>query len=1108
MKELRFILSSLVVAPLLLFAQTPSTIVIESQVANELTGDEKKTPDSAGTCLNFQMTTTCEKCGTCPSENNSTGEIQSGGMRVQTSSDDYSPASGSSCSSCSGGSGGSDSLPSLTLSRHSEPLSYSREHLTFGSEQGLKGFDQCLIFNKSQTAIEFTDYGSIHSKRSLSFNPTQLCWTEAGINRDQGVAAIYLFNAAGLPIITAATRDTAHTAILLNFDGSSVHFEILWDANLTGLARSTAFLDRHGNAIEIEYVDAHPAFGTPAIENFRPYFRKSLMRDAYGRVAHFTYEKLFQRYVTTRIDLPNGAQVNYHYSYNGGVKLDKVTHADGTESFWFKYVNTVTKLDEYTIFDAKAAPGQRRKRFYFSQDKGFAPGGGLISTTRARIRRAQNGAGEFVWDSKFTSDLQDRYIYQGGNSVSRFTFYTHGRGLGKVEHITNDLWKGDFHQGDQTVWTRETELENVQNNGRHFPVLNEDSRNRTLSLTRAPLSNEVVGSQYPDGTSEVLTRNQFTQPLVSTDRLGRISANTYSPLGDLLSSTSAVGTADETTQTFLYNTRGQIIESRDALYDANFPDLHNTRFEYDANGYLVKKIEAADVSGGTRPQALFTYDAAGRLTSSTDPVGRVSSYQYDAENRLIKTTYGDTSTDRVQYGTGLLANLVVKTTDRNGYETTYTYDSADRKIATVTAANTDHPSTEICTYLYGTRLKETCTINGSKTTYLFDHRNRVVGTVTKTSPTKELLSSTELDELSRTRSTTDPFGRKTFYLYDQNDRVIRTVTETVPGGLVGVPAFTSAASQTSAKKNYSFTDKNGTLLKTDPNNQGRTHEVSYSDPRDIFLKNLVRDLSPNATFLISDRIHDAEGQLLASTDPRGIVTWMEYDKLGRNTLTINALGTQAEVRSQSIYDDNSNVIESRGSRFFSEGPGFDHDSYSYTGRNLRKQHTTAVGSTIQASQSWTYYADGRNNEHTDFRGNTTKQIWHACCARLQASIASDGQSTSIQNTDYEGQPIHSAVVTLNNQAPNTYPWYNPVDANTLQETTTRFDGRGRPTFTTVWLNPLGNIFDSCCGGAPAGVLPIAGLDGVPASNGLTTSYLYDDDLTDGRRRQQVLLRSR
>jgi YD repeat-containing protein len=27
--------------------------------------------------------------------------------------------------------------------------------------------------------------------------------------------------------------------------------------------------------------------------------------------------------------------------------------------------------------------------------------------------------------------------------------------------------------------------------------------------------------------------------------------------------------------------------------------------------------------------------------------------------------------------------------------------------------------------------------------------------------------------------------------------------------------------------------------------------------------------------------------------------------------------------------------------------------------------------------------------------------------------------------------------------------------------------------------------------------PIAGLDGVPASNGLTTSYLYDDDLTDG-----------
>jgi len=49
------------------------------------------------------------------------------------------------------------------------------------------------------------------------------------------------------------------------------------------------------------------------------------------------------------------------------------------------------------------------------------------------------------------------------------------------------------------------------------------------------------------------------------------------------------------------------------------------------------------------------------------------------------------------------------------------------------------------------------------------------------------------------------------------------------------------------------------------------------------------------------------------------VTWMEYDQLGRNTLTITAVGTADEIRSESVYDEQSNLVEVKHPRFFEEG---------------------------------------------------------------------------------------------------------------------------------------------------------------------------------------------
>jgi hypothetical protein len=54
---------------------------------------------------------------------------------------------------------------------------------------------------------------------------------------------------------------------------------------------------------------------------------------------------------------------------------------------------------------------------------------------------------------------------------------------------------------------------------------------------------------------------------------------------------------------------------------------------------------------------------------------------------------------------------------------------------------------------------------------------------------------------------------------------------------------------------------------------------------------------------------------------------------------------------------------------------------------------------------------------------------------------------------------------------------------------TRYDSLGRTIATTTWLTPRGAIDPL----SP----PIAGLNNIPFTDGLTTQYLYDDNLADG-----------
>ena len=498
-------------------------------------------------------------------------------------------------------------------------------------------------------------------------------------------------------------------------------------------------------------------------------------------------------------------------------------------------------------------------------------------------------------------------------------------------------------------------------------------------------------------------------------------------------------------------------EYRKEYYPVGHQNQHLLRYEWDANNnrkeyiydsrnLLIQINEPDDEGQGYHAKVKYTYDSAARQISSEDAIGRITQFDYDNRDRMVKATYNDGSTELNIYGTGTEANLIVKKKDRNGNTTKFTYDEQGRAIETIRAYSVmavdgssetindlETQSIETCEYLNATTLETKCTIDGEVTEYEYDLRDRVVATtkyaangialITKTSYLNNLVFKKE-----------DPYGRKTYYLYrDSDTKKVRTVRGLVPS--FELADFTAV-------------------------------EV------------LARDLQANADYLITDYELDEEGQTVATIDPRGIRHENIYDFRGRKIQSTQAASTSVAATSSTEFDANSNVtaqVSPRGLR----------TEMTYTRRNKIASQTEAAGTTDAATMFMTYFADGRQDLTTDYRGNVLQQIWHLCCGRPQASIDQAGHG-QITNNDFYGNLTH--IINVEDVVNHTADYHNPIDSKTLREVTRLYDSRHRLIAETIWLQPLGYVDPND--------VPIAGFDGIPAEQGLTTTYVYFDSVTD------------
>ncbi|RPH68757.1 RHS repeat protein, partial [bacterium] len=319
------------------------------------------------------------------------------------------------------------------------------------------------------------------------------------------------------------------------------------------------------------------------------------------------------------------------------------------------------------------------------------------------------------------------------------------------------------------------------------------------------------------------------------------------------------------------------------------------------------EVESVTTASGTTN---YEYDNLGRLTDLTDEQGLVTHNEYDDAGHLLKTTRNYVSSRPqndenkynlvTEYRYDVRGNLIA-VIDTYGIITRTYYDLADRPVTVVQN-------------LVGQTIEAVTPPAGG--TGLSDENIRM---------------DTVYDEAGNVIATIDPAGVITRTYYDQANRPVTTV-QNLTGQDIGVvtpPSYSPAAPDQNIRMDTVY-DANGNVIAS-IDTAGvitRTYYDELNRPKTIVQNLLGQDISiatppgrGTSANIRVDMYYDANGNAIATVDPKGIITRTYYDSLNRpitvvqnlagqaiNDATPPAAGVDANVRSDTYYDKAGNVI--------------------------------------------------------------------------------------------------------------------------------------------------------------------------------------------------------
>ena len=439
---------------------------------------------------------------------------------------------------------------------------------------------------------------------------------------------------------------------------------------------------------------------------------------------------------------------------------------------------------------------------------------------------------------------------------------------------------------------------------------------QTLGVTQVKdlngntLTINASGVVSSSGKSVAFSRDGQGRITQIADPTGAYLTYSYSGAGDLASVTDRA----QNTTTFGYNNNHYLLNIKDPR---GTPAVRST---YDASGRL---LTTTDANGKT---INYTQNIAGQIEQVQDRLGNTTTYAYDADGNILSMT------------------------DPLGNTTSYTYDAFDNKL---TETNALHKTT---TYTYdglGNRLTEADPL-GNTTTYTYNSRNQVL---IVTDPQHHTTTNI-YDANGNLTSTTDANGKTTTTVYAAN----------------GLPNSVTDAANNVTQFQY---DGSGNLTQqTDALNHVSTY--TYDANGNKLSQTVTRTVNGSSQTLTTGYAYDGNNRVTKTTYPDGSTTQVQYNSIGKQSATIDQLNRTTSY----AYDADGNLTTTTY-------PDTTTASTTYDANNNHLTSTDRAGNVT----TYTYDADNRLTK-TTYADQTFTQTAYDAAGRVASATDANGHATS------------------------------------------------------------------------------------------------------------------
>ncbi len=539
------------------------------------------------------------------------------------------------------------------------------------------------------------------------------------------------------------------------------------------------------------------------------------------------------------------------------------------------------------------------------------------------------------------------------------------------------------------------------------------------------------------------------------------------------------------------------------------------------NGHTLTYTNDGIVHSGGK-SVLFNRDAAGKITSISDPSGEQLNYLYSSIGDLVRATDQVQASTQYTYnrhhglldiidplGRGVLKNIyddngrLIAQEDANGIRTEFNHDIAGR-FSLVTDRNGNN--TQV---FYNDRGDVTTQIDalGNTTTFTHDDRGNQLERVDALGNSQSATYNASNDQLSQT----DELGNSITFAYNPRgqetaltdarsnvfansyDSVGNLLTVTDPVGNVAgnnINAQGLVSSTVDVLGNItSFTyDSEGNKL-TETDAEGNTTSFTYDSNNNILSESRARTLADSGVVTETTVFeYDARNRVILTTDALGNITRSEYDLVGNLVASIDALGQRTEMD----YDAYGRLLETRYPDGTQENKTYDPEgnlltetdragrttSFTYDALN-RQVRVTYPDATFSETE---YDALGRVSAEVDELGNRTEYEYDAVGRRILT------RNALLNEHQFEYDADGNLVAEVDALGHRTEYVYNALDqrvssvfhnSSTMSED---FDALSRRTSQTDQASIVTNYaYDG-----------LGRLTSVTDHDGNTTAYTYDE----------------